>query len=232
MLEVHIVKKRRDFPINVNFSIAPGDRVALFGASGAGKSTVLSCIAGFETPDSGHINFDGRIFFPPPMPLNGRELGYLTQRDLLFPHLSVADNVRFGIENGRLAAVNGWIEELRDRLEIGPLWNARARQISGGQARRVALARMLARRPPLVLLDEPFTGLDGPTVRELLDALDDWQRELGFTLIAVDHRPDILRRLCPSIIAIEDGVIVARGDWQSLIANPATPSLRRLLEPT
>jgi ABC-type methionine transport system ATPase subunit len=65
----------------------------------------------------------------------------------------------------------------------------------------------------------------------MLDALDGWQRELGFTLIAVDHRPDILRRLCPSIIAIEDGVIVARGDWQSLIANPATPSLGRLLDP-
>jgi ABC-type sulfate/molybdate transport systems ATPase subunit len=231
VLEAHVVKKRRDFAIDVRLSIAPGERVALFGASGEGKSTILSCIAGFETPDAGHINFGGRVFFPPPLPLDKRALGYLTQRDLLFPHLSVADNIRFGIGSDELEAANSWIEELCSRLEIGAVRNARARQISGGQARRVALARMLARRPPLVLLDEPFTGLDSPTIRELIEALDDWQRGLNFTLIAVDHRPEILRRLCSRAIAIEHGKIVAQGDWNSLVAAPATPSLARLLAP-
>jgi ABC-type sulfate/molybdate transport systems ATPase subunit len=229
VLEAHIVKSRRDFVIDVSFTIAPGERVGLFGASGEGKSTILSCIAGFETPEAGRIIFDGRTFFPPPMPLERRALGYLTQRDLLFPHLSVAENVRFGLGREELAAAAAWIDELRYRLELDSVWEARARQISGGQARRVALARMLARRPPLVLLDEPFAGLDGPTIHELIAALDEWQRALKFTLITVDHRPDLLRRLCPTAISIERGRIVAQGDWHSLIARPATKSMARLL---
>ena len=88
---------------------------------------------------------------------------------------------------------------------------------------------MLARRPPLVLLDEPFTVLDRPTISELVDAILQWQRELGFTLIVVDHRADILERLCTRAAAIEDGRIVQEGTWLELAAAPATPMLARLL---
>ncbi len=231
MLEAHIVKARPSFVVDVTIRLDRGERLGLFGASGAGKSTVLSCLAGLETPDAGEIRFDGAVLFPPNAPLYRRAIAYLTQSDSLFPHLTVAENVGFGLRNHERQGASRWLEELKQRLGLGPIWSQRARLISGGQARRVALARMLARRPPLVLLDEPFTALDRPTMSELIDALLEWHRSLGFTLIAVDHRAEILERLCPRACAIESGRIVQEGSWPAIAANPATPLLARLLAP-
>lgn len=228
-LDAHIVKRRRALVVDVRLSLKQGERVGLFGASGAGKSTVLSCLAGIENPDAGRIQFGDTVFFPPNLPLYQRPLAYLTQNDSLFPHLSVADNVCFGLRDHQSNGARAWVDELKQRLALGPLWNESARRISGGQARRVALARMLARRPPLVLLDEPFTALDRPTMNELVDAILQWHRELGFTLIAVDHRADILEKLCVRAVAIEGGRIVQEGSWPELTVAPATPMLARLL---
>lgn len=228
-LDAHIVKRRRALIVDVRLRIEQGERLALFGASGAGKSTVLSCLAGIENPDAGGIQFGDTVFFPPNLPLYRRPLAYLTQSDSLFPHLSVAGNVCFGLRGHESNGTRQWVEELKQRLDLGPLWNESARRISGGQARRVALARMLARRPPLVLLDEPFTALDRPTIGELVDAILRWHRELGFTLIAVDHRAEILERLCARAVAIEDGRVVQEGTWPELTAAPATSKLARLL---
>ena len=229
MLDAHIVKVRRAFTVDVRIRLRPGERLGLFGASGAGKSTVLSCLAGIETPDAGEIRFRDLRLFPPSLPLHRRPLAYLTQSDWLFPHLSVAENVCFGLDNHDRDGARKWIEELAKRLDLSPLWNESARLISGGQARRVALARMLARRPPLVLLDEPFTALDRPAMNELIAALLEWHVALGFTLIAVDHRPEILERLCRHAAVIESGRIVQEGSWPALAAAPATPLLARLL---
>lgn len=228
-LDAHIVKARRAFTVDVRLVLKQGERLALFGASGAGKSTVLSCLAGIENPDGGRIQFGDTALFPPSLPLYRRPLAYLTQSDSLFPHLSVADNVCFGLRDCERNGTRQWVEELRQRLELGPLWNESARRISGGQARRVALARMLARRPPLVLLDEPFTALDRPTINELVGAILQWHQALGFTLIAVDHRADILEKLCTRATVLEDGRIVQEGTWPELTAAPATPLLARLL---
>jgi molybdate transport system ATP-binding protein len=228
-LDAHIVKRRRVFTVDVHLRLEQGERLALFGASGAGKSTVLSCLAGIEHPDAGRIQLNDTVFFRPNLPLYRRALAYLTQSDSLFPHLSVADNVCFGLSGHERNGAQRWVEELKERLELGPLWNESARRISGGQARRVALARMLARRPPLVLLDEPFTALDRPTISELVDAILQWHRELGFILIAVDHRADILERLCTRAAVIEGGRIVQEGTWRDLTVAPATPLLARLL---
>src|SRR5712692_2061853 len=100
MLEARIVKRRRPFVVEVRLRLEPGGRLGLFGASGAGKSTVLSCIAGLEAPDAGEVRFDGQRFYPPNLPLHRRPIAYLTQNDLLFPHLTVAENVCFGLGNG------------------------------------------------------------------------------------------------------------------------------------
>jgi ABC-type sulfate/molybdate transport systems ATPase subunit len=229
MLDAHIVKRRRGLTVDVRLRLEQGARLALFGASGAGKSTVLSCLAGIEEPDAGRLQLGDTLLFPPHLPLHRRPLAYLTQSDSLFPHLSVADNVCFGLRGHQGNGARGWVEELKQRLALEPLWNESARRISGGQARRVALARMLARRPPLLLLDEPFTALDGPTIAELVETILQWHRELGFTLIAVDHRADILERLCTRAAAIEAGRIVQEGSWSDLTAAPATPMLARLL---
>jgi ABC-type sulfate/molybdate transport systems ATPase subunit len=231
MLDARIVKERGGFTVDVHIQVGAGDRLAIFGASGAGKSTILGCIAGIENPDAGEIRLDETKLFPPPLPLHRRPLAYLTQKNLLFPHLSVADNVAFGLANGAVAKNSGWIAELRERLGLEAIWNNRAAKISGGESRRVALARMLARRPPLVLLDEPFVALDRPLIRDLIAALDEWQRRLNFILIAVDHSAEILDRLCPRVVVIERGRIIQQGDWNSLATSPATSGIARLLEP-
>ena len=232
MLKAHVIKKRRELQVNVELELSPGSALGLFGASGAGKSTVLACIAGIEEPDDGFVQFNGLKLFPPSLPLHRRPLGYLTQEPGLFPHLSVADNINFGIskEVAATAEQQQWIETLRHRLQLAPLWNAPASLISGGQARRVGLARMLARKPPLVLLDEPFAGLDRQLVRELIDDLIFWAKSIGFSMVAVDHQVEVLKRLCPQqAIVLEQGKIVQRGSWSELYSAPATPLLQSLL---
>jgi ABC-type sulfate/molybdate transport systems ATPase subunit len=234
MLKAHIIKQRRELQVDVELQLEPGSALGLFGASGAGKSTVLACIAGIEEPDAGSVQLNGHTLFPPSLPLHRRPLGYLTQDPGLFPHLSVSENVTFGISK-EIAATAGqqqWIETLRNRLQLTPLWNAPASLISGGQARRVSLARMLARKPPLVLLDEPFAGLDRQLVRELIDDLIFWAQTIGFSMIAVDHQAEVLKRLCPQqAVVIEQGKIVQRGSWNELYRSPATALLGSLLSP-
>ncbi len=231
MLKAQIVKKRRDFTVEVGLQLAAGESLALFGPSGSGKSTVLACIAGIEEPDAGSVAVGEQALFPPPLPLHQRPIGYLTQEPGLFPHLTVAENVQFGISRSNNSSQQ-WISTLRERLGLSALWQAPASRISGGQARRVALARMLARKPALVLLDEPFAGLDRQIVRELIDDLLDWSKQIGFSMIAVDHQAEVLERLCPDrVIALESGSVVQEGRWDHLRRAPATEQLRSLLAP-
>lgn len=234
MLSAHIIKKRRELRVDVQLDLAQGSSLGLFGASGAGKSTVLACLAGIEEPDDGYVKLKGRNLFPPSLPLHRRPIGYLTQEPNLFPHLSVHENISFGIPKRRTLEKEqvDWVATLRDRLQLEPLWNAPASLISGGQARRVSLARMLARKPPLVLLDEPFAGLDRQLVRELIDDLVLWSRTIGFSMVAVDHQAEVLTRLCPQrAVVLEQGKIVQEGTWEELCRGPVTPLLRSLLAP-
>jgi ABC-type sulfate/molybdate transport systems ATPase subunit len=228
MLDAHIVKTRSSFTVEVELKVRRGESVGLFGASGAGKSTVLSCLAGFEEPDRGHVTLGALRLFPPSLPLYQRPVGYQSQADSLFPHLSVAQNVCFGLANHRNGSL-AWVKELKGRLRLANVWNEFPGTISGGQARRVALARMLARQPQLVLLDEPFTALDRATVDDLLKTLLEWQSALNFTLIAVDHRADILARLCSRVIVIESGRVIQADSWKRVHAAPANSRIAHLL---
>lgn len=232
MFKAQIIKQRREFTVNVSFKLGLGASLGLFGASGSGKTTILACIAGIEDPDDGEVRLDALRIYPPPLPLHQRPLGYLTQEPHLFPHLSVGENVTFGFSKHRTEEQLSWIETLRDRLRLGPLWEAPASRVSGGQARRVALARTLARKPPVLLLDEPFAGLDRHLVRELIDDLSLWRQTLGFSIIAVDHQAEVLRRLCSQRgVVLEGGKIVQEGTWEEIYADPATPLLGSLLAP-
>lgn len=230
MLDAQIRKRRASMTIDAAIGVASGESCGLFGASGAGKSTLLACVAGIELPDEGYVKLDEELLFPPSRPLHLRNIGYLTQEANLFPHLRVSANVAFGLR-GDDASGDAWVNELRSRLRLDDIWDAPAYAISGGQARRVALARMLAPRPRLVLLDEPFTGLDRGLVRDLLTAIAEWQRAAGFTMVVVDHEPDILQRLCSRAIVLEGGRVVADANWDDLHAHPATPLLADLLAP-
>ena len=231
MLDAHFLKRRRDLTVDVHLSIEKGGSLGLFGASGAGKSTVLSCIAGIEQPDEGTIRFNGIQLFPPPLPLHLRPVGYLTQEPYLFPHLTVARNIAFGLDRPPAGNENGWLADLRGSLRLEDVWNAPTGRISGGQARRVALARMLARRPSLVLLDEPFAGLDRQLARELIEGLLAWKTNLGFTMIVVDHQAQVLERLSPHVAVLEQGHVIQQGEWTNVRAAPATDLLRKLLAP-
>jgi ABC-type sulfate/molybdate transport systems ATPase subunit len=231
VLDVAIRKERPLFTVDASFDLRGGESCGIFGASGAGKSTILACIAGAEEPDAGRITLDDVTLFPPPLPLHERGIGYLTQDANLFPHLRVNENVTFGVRNGARASSAAWIAQLRERLQLEPIWNAPAHAISGGQARRVALARMLARKPRLVLLDEPFAGLDRHLVREMLVGITQWQRELGFMLLVVDHRIQLLERIAPRALVVEDGKIVQDAAWDVLRSAPATPLLAELIAP-
>ena len=231
MLDAHIIKSRREFTVDVSLRLETGAQLGVFGASGEGKSTILSCIAGLEAPDAGVVRLDDRVMFPPSLPLHRRPIAYLTQRDQLFPQLTVGENVCFSLDRGERVVQRAWIEELIGTLGLGPLWNVAARHISGGQARRVALARMLARRPPLVLLDEPFAGLDRDVVRDLVRVLRTWHAKLGFILMVVDHQAEILEQICPKVAVIHRGRVIQEGAWDALRAAPATPLLERLLAP-
>ena len=179
MLDAHVVKRRPEFIVDVQIRLASGRTARDLRRFGAGKSTVLSCIAGLEVPDAGAIRFGDFVLFPPPLALHRRPVAYMTQKDLLFPHLTVAQNVGFGVRDLRADGNLMWIAELRERLGLGSVWKSAAGKISGGQARRVAMARMLARRPPLVLLDEPFASLDRPLIRDLTQAAARMAAEAG-----------------------------------------------------
>jgi len=229
MLDARVVKKRREFVVDVALQLGAGETIALFGASGAGKSTVLACIAGIEQPDAGHIRADGRDLFPTPPALHERNIGYLTQRSLLFPHLSVEQNILFGVSRDKRP--DSWLAEIKDRFGLAAIWRAPATSISGGQAQRVALARMLARRQPLVLLDEPFAGLDRIVTRDLIGALDAWQRAHRVATIIVDHQENVLRKLCDRVYVLERGRIIQEGSWYDLESKPASRSLAQLLTP-
>lgn len=230
MLDARILKRRRDFTVEVHLKIETAASLGLFGASAAGKSTVLSCIAGIEQPDEGLIRFGGLQFFPPSLPLHLRPVGYLTQEPNLFPHLTVSQNIAFGLGGQPIQTQDGWLADLRNSLGLADVWTASAARISGGQARRVALARMLARRPALVLLDEPFTGLDRQLVRELIECLLTWKSNIGFTMIVVDHQAHILERLSPQVAVLERGKVIQQGAWADVHAAPATALLKNLLD--
>ena len=225
MLNCHIVQPRRDFLVDAKLQLEKGASLALFGASGSGKSTILSCIAGVEQPQDGHVRLNGIEYFPPSLPLHLRRIGYLTQDPHLFPHLTVERNVAFG---GRQDTA--WLNRLKSELNLADVWRAPASRISGGQARRVSVARMMARRPPLVLLDEPFTGLDRQLVRELIAAILSWRAEIGFSMIVVDHESEILARLCSRVAVVAAGRIVQEGSWSEIRAAPYDHALGELLK--
>jgi len=231
MFDAHIIKRRSNFTLDVHLRIRPHGCRALFGRSGAGKSTILSCIAGIEQPDGGYVRLNELQFFPPQMRLDRRPVGYLTQEPHLFPHLTVHGNIAFGLGERLSKPEAAWLGHICDSLGLKDVWNAPVSRISGGQARRVALARMLARRPPLVLLDEPFSGLDRQLVRELIDSLVAWKNEIGFSMIVVDHQAEILARLCSCVSVIDRGRVIQEGSWDAIRAAPANPILEQLLKP-
>jgi len=176
VLEVSISKQLRDFTLDIAFAVPPGEILVLMGTNGSGKSTTLNIIAGLLVPDSGCIRLDGITLCEPAqgthVAIEDRQIGYVFQNSAVFPHLSVRDNVAYGLRARNLPRpeIAERVGRLMTTMQLDGLADVKAANLSGGQKQRVALARAIAIRPALLMLDEPYTSLDAQstsTVREL-----------------------------------------------------------------
>lgn len=173
---------------DVDIELPTGDRLALVGESGSGKSTLLRLLMGFERPDRGTIELDGRVLSGPGVhvPTHRRGVGYVPQDGALFPHLSVARNIGFGL--GRGDAARERVRELMELTALAPgLADRMPHELSGGQQQRVALARALAPRPRVILLDEPFSALDTGLRAQTREAVVEILEQAGVTAVLVTH---------------------------------------------
>ena len=190
--------------------------VALYGASGAGKSLTLQAMAGLARPRSGYVRVAGRTLFDSAagidVPTRERRLGYLFQHYALFPHLSVRQNIGFGLQpwwRRRPAAADATrVDELLAMFELGPMAESRPAALSGGQQQRVALARALACRPELLLLDEPFAALNPMLRAGLRRELAALRQRLGIPVVMITHDIDDLAALADHVFVIDAGQVV------------------------
>ena len=198
--------------------------VVLFGASGAGKTSVLDCVAGFRTPQHGRITLGERALFCSErgvnLPVRQRHIGYLSQQAALFPHLSVRQNVEYGLLDQPRSERDARVDSILERFGIAALAASRPAAISGGEQQRVALARTLVREPRLLLLDEPLTALDLRLKSLLLEAIFDWQRERAVPLLYVTHEQAEAYSLSRRVLVMEMGRVVADGEPHQIFSAP------------
>ncbi|WP_397542225.1 ATP-binding cassette domain-containing protein [Roseovarius salis] len=197
---------------HVSLKVQPGQVTCLLGPSGCGKSTTLRIIAGVEMQDAGQIYVDGRlvcdtVFRVPP---ERRNIGLMFQDFALFPHLRVGDNVAFGL-TGDKAAISRRVGELLERVGLEGYLNAYPHELSGGEQQRVALARALAPRPSIMLMDEPFSGLDNRLRDGIRDETLDILREQDTAVLLVTHEPEEAMRMADTIALMRGGQIVQEG---------------------
>ena len=197
---------------DVSLSIMPGQVTCLLGPSGCGKSTTLRMIAGVEHQDSGEIFVDGSIVSDGStnVPAERRRIGLMFQDFALFPHLNVAENVAFGL-TGSAAEKRARVETMLDRVNLRRFIDAWPYELSGGEQQRVALARALAPNPRIMLMDEPFSGLDNRLRDEIRDATLSVLKEEGTAVLLVTHEPDEAMRMADDIALMRHGRIVQRG---------------------
>lgn len=207
---------------NVSIAIQPGQVTCLLGPSGCGKSTTLRMIAGVEMQDSGEIYVDGQlvcdtIFRLPP---ERREIGLMFQDFALFPHLSVADNVAFGLKGAIKAQKRARVEELLARVDLMRFIDGFPHQLSGGEQQRVALARALAPKPKIMLMDEPFSGLDNRLRDGIRDETLTILKEENTAVLLVTHEPEEAMRMADEIALMRDGRIVQQGAPYNVYTRP------------
>lgn len=217
-----------DWTLEADFSIGTGEKVALIGPSGAGKSTLLGLIAGHEAPAAGRVLWDGQELTG--LPPAARPVSMIFQDNNLFPHLTAAQNVGLGVRPDLKLGAGGWaaVEAALKRVGLAGLGARKPGQLSGGQAARVALARVLLRHKPVMLLDEPFGAL-GPALRaEMLDLVAGLAEETGATLLIVTHEPDDAHRIADSVVLVADGVAHPPVATAEIFADPP-PAFRAYL---
>ncbi len=209
MLDLNVGTHLGDFSVDANIKADAGV-TALFGPSGAGKTTLVNMLAGLLRPDRGHIIVQGEILFDREqgidVPPEARRIGYVFQESRLFPHMSVAANLDYG---RRQDAVN--FDAVVDLLALGPLLKRRPNSLSGGERQRVAIGRALLAAPRLLLMDEPLVNLDAPRRSEILPFIEDLRREFALSIVYVSHNMDEIIRLADQLVVMAEGTVVANG---------------------
>jgi len=236
-IRIHEVSKSfSSYPAlnGVTLEIGDGEFVALLGPSGSGKTTLLRILAGLETPESGEVWFGDRdVTRAAPA---SRGIGFVFQHYALFGHMTVAENIAFGLTVLPRAArpsktdTRRRVEELLDLVQLPGLGERYPSQLSGGQRQRVALARALARQPKILLLDEPFGALDAKVRRELRQALRTIHDELGLTSVFVTHDHEEAFTLADRVAILSAGRIEQIGAPRQIVEQPATEFIRDFLD--
>ena len=214
---------------DVALRVPSGAFAAVLGASGSGKTTLLRLLAGFDRPDRGRIALGadevvGHGRFEPP---HRRGVGYVPQDSLLFPHLTVAQNVAFGLTRRRRRAAR--VQELLDLVGLGDLGGRRPHELSGGQQQRAAVARALAPEPRIVLLDEPFAALDATLRDEVRRDVKDVLAASGATVVLVTHDQEEALSLADSVAVLHAGRIVQQAAPSVVYGTPATLEVARFV---
>jgi molybdate transport system ATP-binding protein len=231
-IEVTVAKRLDRFDLDVAWRAGDGVAV-LFGPSGAGKTLTLHCLAGLVRPDRGRIVVNGTVFFDAAagidVPPQRRRVGYVFQGYALFPHLSVAENVGFGLRGRPRAERDERVRDVVARLGLTGFERRAPRELSGGQRQRVALGRALATDPALLLLDEPLSALDAPLRRTLRDELRQTLESWGTTAVLVTHDVTEAYRLGDRVIVYEGGRVIESGPRAELLWQPASESVARIM---
>ena len=207
---------------HVTLDIYKGEFFALLGPSGCGKSTLLRMLAGFETPSSGRIELEGRDLTP--IPPYERPVNMMFQSYALFPHMTVAKNIAFGLEMDGLAKgeIDARVQEMLGLVKLDRFANRKPNQLSGGQRQRVALARALAKKPKLLLLDEPLGALDKKLREETQFELINIQESLGLTFVIVTHDQEEAMVLATRIAVMREGRIAQLGEPREVYEAPVS----------
>lgn len=233
-LEVAIRTRVGAFDLDVAFG-APGGITTLFGPSGAGKTLTLRCIAGLQQPREARIVLSGRTLADSAtrigLPARERRIGYVFQQYALFPHLDVAGNVAFGLGGGRAERL-ARVESLLELVELRGYGRRRVAALSGGEQQRVALARALAPGPDLVLLDEPFSALDGRVRRRLRGELRRVQAAAGVPMVLVTHSHAEMREISDSVVLLDAGRVLRAGPTADVLGDPGSAAAAELLAET
>jgi molybdate transport system ATP-binding protein len=235
LLTVHLRKQlrapRQDFSLEVDFQAAPGFTI-LFGSSGAGKTTLLDCIVGLTKPDSGRIAICDLALFDAEqridLPVAKRQVGYVFQDLSLFPHMTVEQNVQYGLTHISSTQRTDRVVSILRAFRIAHLARRSVREISGGEAQRTALARTLVTDPTLLLLDEPLAALDSPTKGKIIDDLREWNRTHGIPILYVTHSREEVFALGEHVIVLDAGRIIAQGTPHEVMTAPMQETVAQL----
>jgi len=219
------------FTLQVDLAVAAGFTI-LFGASGAGKTTLLDCVAGLQTPDGGTIAIGEAVLFDSQsrvnLPLRRRSVAYLLQSLALFPHMTVGQNVQYGLASLNKGDRDTRSGEVLESFRVSSLVRRRPSEISAGERQRVALARALVTRPRVLLLDEPLTALDAITKARILDDLRAWNRRHRIPVLYVTHDREEVFALGESAIVLEEGHILAQGSPHEVLHRPQSETVAQL----